>query len=257
MQSWSVTPTASIRALSGLISDLARPGFCRAALAHVNEALPVDSWAVYRLWTGRPPQLHLSASRFDADCTTRCFAAYRDTRLYVADHSFDAVRAGTPTGVSVLLRMHANDMSNHAHRDAIYRRHGIRERLSVARIERDGSVLAVNLYRHEPAARFDADHVAAFGALAPGLMAAVARHVDWLPAPVPPSHRTQLQAHCPGLTDRELDVLERLLQGMTYDGIAEDLDLSVCTVKTYRARAFGRLDIHFRNQLFARFLHLQ
>jgi DNA-binding CsgD family transcriptional regulator len=43
----------------------------------------------------------------------------------------------------------------------------------------------------------------------------------------------------------------RLLRGMTYDGIAADLGLSVPSVKTYRNRAFERLGIHFRNELFA------
>lgn len=37
---------------------------------------------------------------------------------------------------------------------------------------------------------------------------------------------------------------------MTQDGIASDLGLSVPTVKTYRNRAFARLGIHFRNELF-------
>ena len=53
------------------------------------------------------------------------------------------------------------------------------------------------------------------------------------------------------LTPRELDVCARLLVGMTQDGIASDLSLSVPTVKTYRNRAFSRLGIHFRNELFA------
>jgi DNA-binding NarL/FixJ family response regulator len=39
---------------------------------------------------------------------------------------------------------------------------------------------------------------------------------------------------------------------MTQEGIANDLDLSVTTVKTYRNRAFGRLGIHFKSELFAR-----
>ena len=43
----------------------------------------------------------------------------------------------------------------------------------------------------------------------------------------------------------------RLLQGMTQEGIACDLGLSLPTVKTYRNRAFSRLGIHFRNELFA------
>jgi DNA-binding NarL/FixJ family response regulator len=58
------------------------------------------------------------------------------------------------------------------------------------------------------------------------------------------------------LTARELDVCVRLLQGLTQDGIAADLGLSLATVKTYRNRAFTRLGIHFRNELFARVLRL-
>jgi DNA-binding NarL/FixJ family response regulator len=54
-----------------------------------------------------------------------------------------------------------------------------------------------------------------------------------------------------GLTVREIEVCARIVMGMTHDGIASDLRLSVPTVKTYRNRAFARMDIHFRNELFA------
>ena len=47
----------------------------------------------------------------------------------------------------------------------------------------------------------------------------------------------------------KMDVCARLLVGMTQDGIASDF--SVPMVKTYRNRAFYRLEIHFRNELFA------
>ena len=47
-----------------------------------------------------------------------------------------------------------------------------------------------------------------------------------------------------------MQVCLRLLHGMTYEGIASDLHISSATVKTYRNRAFARLGIHFRNQLF-------
>ena len=59
----------------------------------------------------------------------------------------------------------------------------------------------------------------------------------------------------PTLTAREVEVCARLLTGMTQDGIASDLGLSLATVKTYRNRAFARLGIHFKNQLFSLFLH--
>ena len=43
----------------------------------------------------------------------------------------------------------------------------------------------------------------------------------------------------------------RLLRGLSFDGIGADLQLSATTVKTYRNRAFERLGIHHRNELFA------
>ena len=55
----------------------------------------------------------------------------------------------------------------------------------------------------------------------------------------------------PPLTAREAQVCAGILQGLTIDGIACALDVSACTVKTYRNRAFDRLGIHFRNELFA------
>jgi DNA-binding NarL/FixJ family response regulator len=54
-----------------------------------------------------------------------------------------------------------------------------------------------------------------------------------------------------GLTVREIEVCARIVMGMTHDGIASDLRLSVPTIKTYRNRAFARMGIHFRNELFA------
>lgn len=53
------------------------------------------------------------------------------------------------------------------------------------------------------------------------------------------------------LSSRELDVCARMLTGMTQDGIASDSGLSLPNVRNYRNRAFARLGIHFRNELFA------
>jgi len=40
------------------------------------------------------------------------------------------------------------------------------------------------------------------------------------------------------------------LRGLTFDGVAADLGVSATSVKTYRNRAFARLGIHHRNELF-------
>ena len=74
-----------------------------------------------------------------------------------------------------------------------------------------------------------------------------------LPQGLPALRERLLRLHH-DLTDRELDVCARVLQGMTHEGIASDLSLGLPTVKTYRNRAFARMGIHFRNELFAKVL---
>ncbi|MGJ7579981.1 helix-turn-helix transcriptional regulator [Variovorax sp. RHLX14] len=244
-------------AMADVIDAMGRDHFASSALASLSRAMGIGSWSVYRLWRDRPPVMHLSASRDLVDTTGECFSIYRDRRLYLRDSSFEAVRRDGVTGRAVMLHMRAEEAPNTEHRDAIYRNHGMVERVSVARAEADGSLLAVNAYSHD-AARCSGEAMAErFGDIASTLIAVVARHVEWTAAAVaapPPSTRDALRNRCPALTDRELDVLERLLKGITYDGIAADMQLSVCTVKTYRARAFERLDIHFKSELFALFV---
>jgi DNA-binding CsgD family transcriptional regulator len=234
-------------ALGRFVRSVGRETFAADAIGALNDVLRAGSWSVYQLWQGQPPVMHVSASHGVADSTRDCFAAYRDGGLYRADRSFDLVRQQR-AGDAVLLRMHADEVPNPAHRRAIYQRHAMVERLSVAWLQGDRSLLAINLYHHAHQGRFDAAEIERFADAAPILRAAVTRHIE-LGAPL--DARERLARLCPALTARELDVLERLLRGMTYDGIAVDTGLAVGTVKTYRARAFGRLGIHFKAQLFA------
>lgn len=258
MQAWTLgapRPDPAQAALCGVIAAVGHPCFAADALAGLHDAVGAASWAAYRLHPGRAPTLHLSASRGVPDTTGDCFATYRDEGLYRRDRSFDAVRAQGGAGQAVMLRMHADEAPSADHRQAIYLRHGMVERLSVARLEGDGSLLAVNLYRHGSHGGFGEEQLGHFGQLAPGLLAAVARHAQWQGEQAAAAdHRQTLRRRCATLTERELDVLERLLQGLTYDGIAADLGLSLATVKTYRARAFERLDIRFKSELFAAFM---
>ena len=107
-----------------------------------------------------------------------------------------------------------------------------------------GALLAVNLYRHHELRPFADDEFDAACHVAPLLLACVERH---LALQVNVSAPSLMQ----GLTPREREVCERLLKGWTHDGIAADLGVSAATVKTYRDRAFERLGIHHRNELFA------
>lgn len=250
-------PGPALQALVPLVGAIGLPGFAQVALDGLNRAqLPAASWSVYRVWRQRPPEKYLSASVGVADTTEACFDVYRQG-LYRLDRSFDVVRSGQVA----LLRMHADDAPSAQQREAIYRRHGMVERLSVVQREVGDSLFAVNLYHHAHQGRFSDGELAGFADLAGLLLAAVQRPVALAPAAPATAGadgagglRGALQARCPALTARELDVCERLLRGWTHDGIAADLGLGLATVKTYRTRAFVRLGPHFKSELFPAFL---
>ena len=246
--------TSEQHAVAGVVGAIGSASFAADALETLNDgALQAASWSVYQVWRDRLPVLHLSASRGIPDTTRDCFAAYRDG-LYRRDCSFDRVRGARPGHAAVLL-MRADDAPNADHREIIYRRHKVLERLSVAALQDDGSLLALNLYHHQHQGSFDAGERANLERIAPVLLAAVRRHLALAAQPqdTAAGPRAALARRCAALTPRELDVCERLLRGWSHDGIAADLGLAVATVKTYRARAFERLGLHFRSELFALF----
>jgi DNA-binding CsgD family transcriptional regulator len=294
-----------------MIQRLGEAGFETAVLASLQPLLPAASWSVYRTGPQCRPTLFMSASIGIPDTTRDCWWAYlsgpylHDSTWGGPDRSQGAARTsdarpGAPEGfraspgspassvpcassvVSIpavapatrLCHITAQEVGGE-HQARVYEAHGMVERVSIYEPEADGSLFAVNFYRHQHQAPLSDGQIADFEGLAPALLALARKHIALTRLPgapalsevatrgasaptqpaqgVPPAvlRERLLQAHA-GLTGRELDVCVRLLQGMTQEGIACDLGLSVPTVKTYRNRAFVRLGgIHFRNELFA------
>lgn len=267
MRNWEIAPAAGPEVQQSILALLAQVGqstFSDAVLGQLNQLFPVGSWNVYRTWADRPPVLLFSRSFQRPDVTQRCFQAYRNG-IYLNDRSFDSVRSCRQRGKLVLQHLRADEFKNPEHREIIYTRNRVCERLSVTRNEHDGSVTSLNLYGHEDHTSYTDRHIGRFEALAPALFIGIERHITLCSGPAPgnspipcavapgaaPPARFFLENLNAGLPARELDVCERLLQGMTYDGIAADMQLSRPTVVTYRNRAFARLGINFKNQLFA------
>jgi DNA-binding CsgD family transcriptional regulator len=263
MQVWSVPaapPVTPRTALApprdvgaALVGCIARDDFATRALAEVNRALPVAWWTVYRVFDDQPPQLCAQASHAVPDIALDCWRIYRSGVYREDTHFADAcAQAGRGDTRTVMTHCLADDFGR-AHREQIYAAHSLSERLSIVAAERDGAssgaLLAVNLYRHRAQPRFAPAELDTVLDVAGTLMAVVQRHIE-----LASSHRTpaqRLHQLCPALTTREREVCERLLRGMSFEGIAADLALSTTTVKTYRNRAFDRLGIHHRNELFA------
>jgi len=262
MRSWLPAPAPDRRAdlLAGLIGHLGESRFGQAMLDGLQELLPAASWSVYRAGRTQAPALFLSASRGVPDTTRDCWRAYlsgphRDDRILQHALEADAPR---------LCHITAEEVPRE-HRAKVYEAHGVAERVSVMQPQAGGAVFAINFYRHRHQRPFSDAALESFGTLAPAVLALVRKHIE-LDAPAalsPPADLApesaadldaRLQRLCPSLTGRERAVCVRMLQGLTQEGIASDLGLALPTVKTYRSRAFARLGIHFRNQLFARVL---
>ncbi|RQO83632.1 helix-turn-helix transcriptional regulator [Acidovorax sp. FJL06] len=271
-----------------MVHRLGETGFAPGLLQDLEPVLPAASWSVYRTGHRCKPTLFMSASRGVPDTTQDCWWAYlsgpyRSDRTW--GRAFDELPVAQPE--TRLCHVTAAEVQGE-HRARVYEAHGVAERVSVVEYESDGSVFAVNFYRHLHQRAFNDRQIGDFESVAPVLLALTRKHIDlshpqphlptaapWpeaaepaRPGPVLPAEaalvplaadglpvlRMRLVRLQAGLTDRELDVCARLLQGLTHEGIASDLGLSVPTVKTYRNRAFARLGIHFRNELFARVL---
>lgn len=263
MRYWqpSTSRPAELARLPALIEHLGTPQFQTALLAELHDLIPAASYAIYRTGTQCQPRLFMSGSYGVQDRTQDCWKAYCQG-LHLNDQTLPAA-ASSP---SMLWMSHITAPEVPAqHRQAIYEAHALSERISLHKPLAQGGVLALNYYRHDHQPAFRDSHIANFETMAAALLALVEKHLQWSEAsaafslhsrvgaaPHTADWRQQLHQQCPALTTRELDVCTRLLQGMTYEGIASDLQLSLPTVKTYRNRAFQRLGIHYRNQLFAR-----
>jgi len=257
MQSWTLTPAATpagalAEFATGLIHAIGLPSFGANALAVVNDTVPFASWSIYRVGDVSP-RMYVSAAHRIPDTTRDCWRVYL-AGLHRRDPTFRSHGLSNAERPLLLGHWRAEDIRR-PHREQIYERHGMRERVSIAQACANGGVLAVNLYRHDHQGAVRPAELRELQAIGPLLFACAQRHValtttSLSASAAAPAQRDTLLARCPSLTPRELDVCLRLAQGLTFDGIAADLGISATTAKTYRNRAFARLGIQHRNQLF-------
>lgn len=240
----------ALDAALGLVSSIGDRRFAQIGLCQINRLTHVGWWTVYRLHDGAMPDWHLGGSQISNEVIAQAWACYR-ADLWRQDQTFSRVREQTDSGGAMLMHLHAREVSG-SHRARIYSAFGLTERVSLVRRQHDGSTLCVNLYRGLDMPGFmeeELDDLCGIGELT---LRAVETHLRCAGA-------AEAGGAFPleGLPRREREVCERLLRGLTYDGIGADLGLSANTVKTYRDRAFERLGIHHRSELYALMLEFR
>lgn len=248
MRHWIPTQTSQASAaLVDLVESLGEPGFERSLLSRMHRVLGAASFSVYR--AAPRPALFFSGSLGVPDTTRECWRAYL-SGPHRQDRSLRPA-LDNASASPIVCHASARDLAPE-HRARVYEAHGVAERVSVVQREDAASCLSLNFYRHEGHHAFSDSQLETFTTLAPVLLALTRKHLALAQALAPVASPRQRLAHlCAALTPRELDVCERLVSGMTQDGVAADLGLSTTSVKTYRNRAFARLGIRWRSQLSA------
>jgi DNA-binding CsgD family transcriptional regulator len=262
MRQWTVdhSPARLGNVLADAIELIGNPGFEKKLLERVHTVLPAASCSVYQTGPACVPTLFMSASHGVPDTTVDCWRAYLSGPQRV-DRSLVCEAAAGPS-VAVLNHITAGEVPAE-HRAKVYEAHGVAERVSIVEVRQDGVIFAINFYRHQHQRAFRDAQIAAMDGMATSLLALTRKHLALLPSDRPLGgpplaqdqqlafFERQLRQVCAALTPRERQVCAALLLGLTTDGVACSLGLSAPTVKTYRNRAFDKLGIRFRNQLFA------
>ncbi len=251
MRQWTPSSASNaIQALQGLIGLMGQREFETSLLQHVHPLVPAASYSIYQTGKGCDPTRFMSASLGIPDTTRECWNAYL-SGPYLSDRTLAVQEASA--NPMVLCHITAPEVPAQ-HRARVYEAHGMAERVSIVQ-RQNAAIFAINFYRHEHQRPFTDGQLADFESLAPTLLSLAQKQIELtrprLTRRTTPQWASQLQQLEPALTPRELEVCARLLTGMTQEGIALDLGLGLPTVKTYRNRAFGRLGIHFKSELFA------
>jgi DNA-binding CsgD family transcriptional regulator len=123
-------------------------------------------------------------------------------------------------------------------------------------LRRPADAICLSLYRDRRTGSFSAEDFNRIEAIKAPLAAAVERHLELRPRPALPSvaRMADMLRRCgtaPLLSAREADVCARIVTGYSNEAIALDLGLSIHSVRTYRRRAYAKLNVTSQNELFA------
>jgi DNA-binding CsgD family transcriptional regulator len=162
---------------------------------------------------------------------------------------------------SKLVRVEPQQIPDRELREHFYVRPGMREKVFISG-ERGGYLYGGSIFRSEQVGRFSDGDLHALAQSADFLLSCFAKHAGIAPdrgsaaAEFASAERIErrLRAWPWSLSEREIQVCARILYGMSNEGIALDLGIKPESVMTYRKRAYQRIGIATRHELFCEFL---
>lgn len=267
MQIWTIETSSphrlvdatAVAALVDAIGSNDPQALASCILAAVHPIVRAQQCTVFAHEAQRNPRLLSGAADGGPWAAFRCGAIH--AREFATQ---DALRqlierkpAAGPIGTVLVVRQRAEDMPIGSYRRDGLEAAGLVDRLTLLVRTGESTWLAAHLYRDVAHGLFDGPDIEALTGVAILLARCIARHyatdVDGI-ASLRESVSDGVSDLGARLTEREREVLTRILDGVTVNRIAEDLNLSPTTVATYRLRAYEKLGVNSRQELFATML---
>lgn len=181
---------------------------------------------------------------FAQDASARALAhAYISERRYMQDPNFALLRSCAPGELHVLRLDHLGPEMASAYRRHFFDEPGFRDKLSIIRGHAAGNYY-LNLYRRSGSFADLLDTGAAEQGIARLLAGLIVKHYLL-------NQKMLAQGPLAFLSQREQQVCQAVLQGKKNEAIAAELGVTLHSVITYRKRAYEKLGISSRAQLFA------
>jgi DNA-binding CsgD family transcriptional regulator len=258
-----VDPSAVIVArasVARIFDALGTDNFELEALRFLSQTCGVEDYTVYRM-RGPVPEVIGGASVRGRHVL--CSAPPKTPRRQRAYPDLISARtAALEAGGPVMVHMELAQITEPELHSA-FDRYDIIDRVLVCGLRRE-ECYAISLLRSGPSGRFCKKQLSDMSEAADMLISAFAKHANlvWDRGGASKEFSSveliegRLAAADRGLSTRELQVSARILYGISTVGIALDLEVGEETVATYRKRAYQRLGIGSRHELFQLYLAL-
>ena len=233
---------AILRSLSLCMRALGTTDFNGCFLDLIETSVQADQVMVFSYRHDRP-RCYLSFNRRQKQTAENLSQRYLRSGYQIDPLKADIEAVGRSGDTRVIQLDELRDRMSDQYWTSFFHEPGIVDKLTVV-AGRDDDLLGINFYRFDESGRFAADAGHAGNPLWEIIaQTALLHYSERQPA--------NLRSPLNSLSDRERQICEAMLRGLTTDAIAWELGVAPSTVTTYRKRAYEKLGINSKPALFA------
>ncbi|MFT4115240.1 helix-turn-helix transcriptional regulator [Bradyrhizobium sp.] len=239
----------AICALPKLIESVGRPNFSGQVFSFARDICQADHFTAFLL--DRSQRMHTIVAENIGVLPVAQERAVRYRTSYWLHDPIESVLSQIPDGDCWIVKSRAQEIEHSSYRQDCYGSVQLDKRIALSQT-RDGCRLRLHFYRrsrHD----FQPDEEARIADHAELLMSIVRRHAEVSDDTADEDHeqtfKTRFGVLAPSLSEREREVCGLIAVGLSSEGIALRLNISINTVLTYRKRAYSRLRISSQNEL--------